>query len=341
VYVVDQFGLEATGAWQGSSTELIVQNAAPVVASSSIRLYDAASDQNLTLTVEEDQTPNFRLEFTVNDDNSCEAFGGGDEITDVDINVFRYDGGGAYAAALGCDASGEYNANYCYTDTNSFFVPSCTQRGGSCTGDTDVNAIWDCTFPMWYIADPTDVGSPHVGSDWRGSARATDEALTSPFSTLDEPVNDAFASQMEQFLSFRATGSPIAYGALEPGQNNPTHVASTTVYGTGNTGIDHYLSGDAMCVTYPACSNNPTDTIYVPNQRYSLVLNDAWANGTQLTTSTAPVLVDVAIASTTATSAPKNDSTYWAIAVPGTITFAGDYVGENFIDAAVAPSGDW
>jgi hypothetical protein len=177
------------------------------------------------------------------------------------------------------------------------------------------------------------------GEDWRAAVRASDEALTSPYSLDDEPPG--FASEVVQFLSFSATGSPIAYGSLEPGQNNPTHTASTTVYATGNTGIDHYLSGDAMCVTYPACSNNDTDTIYVLNQHYSLTLGAGYGAGTPLSTTTSPALVPVDISKTTATATPQSDQTFWAIAVPGTITFAGDYIGRNYIDAAVAPSGDW
>jgi hypothetical protein len=147
---------------------------------------------------------------------------------------------------------------------------------------------------------------------------------------------------MIQFLSFRAAGSPIAYGSLEPGQNNPTHTASTTIFATGNTGIDQYLSGDAMCVGYPSpCTGNATSTIYVSYQHYSLIEGDLYADGSQLSTTTSPDLVDVVVPKTTATSSPESDDTFWAIAVPSTITYAGDYLGRNYIDAAVSPSGTW
>jgi hypothetical protein len=147
---------------------------------------------------------------------------------------------------------------------------------------------------------------------------------------------------MTQFLSFRATGSPIAYGSWEPGQGNSNHPATTTVYATGNTGLDHYLSGDAMCVTYPTCTGNATSTIYVPYQHYATSSSGvAYGSGFELSTSTSPVLVGVDIVKTTATSSPANDDTYWGILVPGSITYAGDYIGRNYIDAAVAPSGDW
>ncbi len=342
VYVVDEFNLAATGAAQGSNTTLTVSNATPYVASSTITVYDVGMvDTNLRLTTEEGETENFVMRFEVVDDNSCLNAASGNEITDVDINVFR--SGVGLLDSTGCDEAGEYNANNCYTDTTnaSNWSPTCTQVPGDCLGATQASVEWECTFPLWYIADPTDVGSLYAGEDWRGAARATDDdAATTAYYSVDDEAADG-ASQLLQFLSFRATGSPIAYGSLEPGDFNPLEFATTTLYATGNTGLDQYLSGDAMCVTYPTCSNDPTDTIYVPYQHYSLTEGAAFAAGTQLSTSTAPAYVDVTVLKTTATSTPTSDDTFWAIQVPSSITFAGDYIGRNYIDAAVSPSGEW
>ncbi len=342
VYIVDNNNHPASGGWQGSSTVLTVDNIAPYVSSSTIAVYDVfgttTADTNLTLTTEEGETNNFVMRFTVVDDNSCLAAGGGDEITDVDINVFRSGKGGSLG--LGCDSSGEYDANDCYTDTSPLFTPTCYQVPGSCSGATQSSVEWECTFPMWYIADPTDVGSVYASEDWRGAARATDDnAATSPYSLDDEPAGSA--SEMLQFLSFRATGTPIAYGAMEPGNDTGTHIGTTTIYATGNTGLDEYLSGDAMCVTYPSCTGNATSTIYVPYQHYSLTSATAYSAGTELSTSTSPVLLDVDVPKTTSTSSPEEDDTFWGIEVPSSITFAGDYIGRNYIDGAVSPSSDW
>ena len=346
VYLVDEHGHPATSAWHSSSTDLTVDNIAPYVSSSTIQLYDVygttTSDQDLALTVEEGETQFFVAEFQVNDDNSCENIAAGDEITSVNINVFRYDGTDPYTISLTCDSSGEYNANDCYTDTNSFWTPTCYQTPGSCSGPTDTNVVWECTFPLWYIADPTDLGSQFPGHDWRASVSATDDDTDqSPYSTYDGAVDVAGSANMTQFLSFRATGSPIAYGSWEPGQDTGTHIASTTVFATGNTGLDQYLSGDAMCVTYPTCTGNATSTIYVPYQSYDLTSATAYGAGTALSTSTSPALVDVVITKPTATSTPTSDITWWGIEVPSSITFAGDYIGRNYIDAVVAPSGAW
>ncbi len=344
VYIIDAFNHTASGGWQGSSTVLTVANAAPYIASSTIELYDVHGsttlDTTLALTSQEGQTQDFVVRFDVSDDNSCLTSASGNEVSDVDINVFRSDIGGTYG--FGCDAIGEYNANNCYTHTatTSWWAPNCYQvPGAACTAST-LSVSWECTFPLWYIADATDVGSAQAAQDWRASARATDDdAATGNYSTEDELANTG--SEVLQFLSFRATGSPIAYGSWEPGQDTGTHIATTTLFATGNTGLDEYLSGDAMCVTYPACSNNATSTIYVPYQHYSLTNSTAYAAGTLLSTSTLAVYVNTVITKPTATSSPTNDDTYWGIAVPSTITFAGDYVGRNYIDAAVAPSGEW
>ena len=339
VYIVDDYKHPAIGATQGSNTLLTVGNATPVVVYDSLSVFDVfgsttPEDYTLALTTEEGQTDNFVVQFEVLDDNSCEADGGGDEISDVDINIYRSGKGGI--DGLGCDASGEYDANDCYTHTNSFFTPTCYQVPGDCSGPAQSTVQWECTFSLWYIADPTDVGSEYVSEHWTGASRATDDdSAVSAYGT------SSVTSEMTQFLSFRATGTPIAYGSLEPGQNNPTHVGSTTVYATGNTGLDEYLSGDAMCVSFPTCSGLATNTIYVPYQHYSLASATAYGAGTELSTSTAPTWVDVVIPKTTATSSPAEDATYWAIAVPSSITFAGDYIGRNYIDAVVSPSAAW
>ncbi len=344
VYLIDEHGHVSDSLWHGSSTVLTVANAAPYVSSSSIQLYNTfgttTTNQNLTLTVPEGVTNNFVLQFEVNDDNSCEAFGGGNEITATQINVFRSAVGGALGA--GCDASGEFNANNCYTHTTNAtnWAPTCYQVPGSCAGPADSTAVWECTFPLWYVADATDVGSEYAGEDWRGSARAIDEALTGPYSTYDGGIDVAGSANVQQFLSFRATGSPIAYGAWEPGENTGTLSASTTLYVTGNTGVDEALSGDPMCINYPTCSNLATSTIFVGYQRYAST-SVAYGSGIELSTSTLATRFNLRIPKTTATSSPTNAKTYWGIAVPSSITVAGDYIGRNYIDALVSPSAEW
>jgi hypothetical protein len=154
-------------------------------------------------------------------------------------------------------------------------------------------------------------------------------------------VTNLNGAQMLQFLSFRATGSPIAYGAWEPSSGTPNHPATTTLFATGNTGLHQYLSGDPMCVNYPNCSGQATSTIFVENQRYSTSSATLFGSGTQLVASTSAALLEIGINKTSSTTAPASGDTFWGIFVPGTITFAGDYVGRNYIDAVISPSSSW
>lgn len=347
VYVTDEFDFPATGGWQGSSTVLTVANATPYVVGSTVELYDVfgstTSDYLMALTEPEGQTQNFVLRFDVADDNSCLNSSSGNEITDVDINVYRSTAGDP--DGLLCDSTGEYNANSCYTDTSTNFVPTCYQDpAATCTAGS-ASVTWECTFPLWYIADPTDAGSAYASEDWRASARATDDGqegvgpATGSYATSTAPAG---TTEMTQFLSFNATGSPIAYGSWEPGQGTGVHPATTTVFATGNTGLDEYLSGDEMCVTFPTCNGNATSTIYVPYQHYATSSPSvAYAAGYQLATSTSPVFVNIDVPKTTATTTPTADDTYWGIEVPSSLTYAGDYIGRNYIDAVVSASSEW
>lgn len=331
-FVIDEHGHATTTGAQGTDSTLEVANVAPTISTTSIALLDVgSSSEPLTLTVEEGETTHFVVQFTVEDDNSCETLVGGDEISDADVNVFRSGVGGTYGQ--GCDVSGEYNANSCYADGSPLFTPTCYQLG--CAGTTTVQATWECHFPLWYIADPTDVGSPDAGENWLASLRATDDdAATGEWSTDDD------GEELEQFLSYRATGSPIAYGAYQPGFDSGTIFATTTLFVTGNTGLDENLSGDAMCITYPTCNNQAVDTIFVGFQEYA-TSSDSIAYGSGFDLSTTTTQVEINIPATTATATPSEDDTYWGIAVPGSITLAGDYVGRNYIDGVVAESVDW
>lgn len=348
-YVVDEHGFEATGAGHDSDSTLTVENARPYVSSSTIILYDTENgtsslDTDLQPRVDGGQTFGFGIQFTVNDDNSCEAFGGGQEIATATINVFRSDIG--LDNGTGCNSAGQYNENYCYPYDEPLFGSnvSCYEVPGDCGGPGSASVTWECTFPLWYIVDPTDAGSPNPGDDWRASARVQDEALQSEYGTLSSAdVAANTSSQMIQFLSFTATGSPIAYGSLTPGSNTGTLIATTTIFATGNTGLDQNLSGDAMCEDYPLpCSFATADTIFVEFQRYGTSSSGIlFNNGTPLSTSSSPVEVELNLGATDDRTATSNADTYWGIEIPSNLTYAGDYLGRNFIEGVVAEAVDW
>lgn len=114
VYVVDNFGVQASGGSHGTDTTLTVNNVTPSISGSSIQLLDTDESGNLTLTSPESTTTGFKVKFTVVDNNSCQTSTSTDEITSIDLNVFR-----SGVTSANCDASGEYDTDKCYVSLNA------------------------------------------------------------------------------------------------------------------------------------------------------------------------------------------------------------------------------
>jgi hypothetical protein len=333
-YVMDNHSFAATGGSQGTDSVLTVNNVAPTVATGTFAYIDPTNGLGgpFALTTELGSTTGYQVQFSVEDNNSCEVSGGGNEISSVNLDFFR---SGVTAAA--CNQSGEYNANECYTDSSANFVPSCTRVGGSCAGAGDSVEVWECTFPLWFIADPTDAGSPEVADVWLAAGSATDDDAATGPDTADNTV-DGTGVELSQFMAFDVLESSIAYGSLEPGDDTGTLFATTTMVATGNTGLDELLSGDDMCTTYPSCTGNATSTIFIDNQEYAGTVV-AYGAGTDASSTDTEFELD--LVKSTSTTSPSQANTHWGIGVPGAVTFAGDYIGVNDITGVVAEAVDW
>lgn len=330
-FLIDEFNLAATSSFGATST-LTVANATSSVSTSTMVL---GVGGNLQLTVEQGETPGLRFDFDVTDDNSCLNASSSDEFAGQKVYIFK-DG-------EACSNFADYDPNHCYSSdrpTTTWNIV-CTASSTTCSGASDLTQTIECTFPMWYVADPTDLG-PFVANEWLASVVAIDDdgglSATTSLTTAD---NDF---ELLQFLAFTATTGPsgaIAYGSHQPGNGNATLSATTTLLATGNVGMDETLSGYAMCPTYPTCSGNGTSTIFVPFQEYALSAV-AYGAGTDLATTTGgdPEL-EINIPKSTSTSTPSEDDTHWGILVPPAITLSGDYFGVNTITGVVAEDGDW
>lgn len=336
-YVIDNHGFEASGGSQGTDSTLSVQNAAPTVGAASISLNGGS---NMTLTVESGQTTGFALRFTASDDNSCDAAGGSaaDEITDYNLSVYR-SGIGSTTCGVG---SGAYNANNCYPSglATTTWNLSCTASSTSCLGSSDVDIIWDCTFPLWYIADPTDgtaTSTQYSLQNWLAQVQATDDDAST--GSLSEST---IGVEVTSFLAFALNTLSIPYGSLEPGQQTDPIVATTTIAATGNVGLDKDVTGESMCTTYTSavdCPNSATSTIPASEQVFA-TSTVTYAQGIALS-STTPQEIEINVPKSTATSSQATANAYWGIRVPGTITFAGSYTGENTFTARVGESVNW
>lgn len=333
-YMVDQYNHPALGGAHGNNETFTVNNVAPTVPSGTISLNNG---NDINLTVAGGQTTGFSLDFYTSDANSCINVASTSEVVRYNAAIYRSGVGSSTCSGL----PGSYNANNCYPSTvaTTTWNLSCTASTTSCSGNQDADVLWSCTFPLWFIADPTDAPSPYDLENWVATIAAIDDNnATGTRSTGAIPV---------ELLSFPAIDlltAEIPYGSLEPGFNNPTLAASTTILSIGNTGLNEELQGESMCPTFSVlneCVTDPSTTIDENNQQFgtsSLAYNSPAAKS--LSSST-PQLLEVRVAKTTSTSTPSQGYTYWGIGVPISITTAGAYTGLNTFYAAISSSTHW
>jgi hypothetical protein len=334
-YLVDEHGHTATA--NPRANNFTVSNVAPVILSGDIILNNGS---NITLTVPANETTGFSLKFKVRDNNSCKNAANGSEIASYKVALHR--SGVATTTCTGL--SGSYNPNSCYPSAVSTAVwnLSCTASTTSCTGPTDIDVQYDCTFPLWFVADPTDSGavvSPHSAENWVASVSATDDnAASSPLVNGSSPV------ELISFTALDLITLSIPYGALEPGTDSGTLNASTTVRSVGNTGLDEQVSGESMCGTFSLatkCKSYATSTVTENKQKFSSS-SLAYSSGAALTlSSTTPKRVEINVAKTISTTTPNKGYTYFGIAVPIAITLAGSYQGLNTFYGVTAQASDW
>ncbi len=334
-YVVDHHGSStatSTSGQQGQNNSLVINNVAPTIAAASVSLLSATGTTPLILTNLATQTPNFSVVYTVTDQNSCQTASSTAEIIGSHINVYR-----SSVTQAACQTNAQYNPNRCYVGatTTAAWNVSCTP--GACAGSSSATQVWTCTFPLWYLADATDVGSQFTADNWLASASSSD--TTYGTSTL---VESSVGTELYQFLGYDTSTTTIAYGGLQPGQSADL-MSSTSVglLAEGNVGLDETLYGDDMCPTYPTCTGNATSTIFVTNQKYassSMLYSAATLN---LALNPGALFALHVPKSTSSTSSPSSLQTYWGILVPGAITLSGNYIGRNTIIGATAPSSSW
>lgn len=339
VFVVDNHGHEATGGQQAANEGYTVANVAPTIDGALITLNGG---DDLTLTEAANETTGFTLSFIANDANSCENTAAGAEIVDYIASVHR-----SGIGSSSCDVLSDYNPNNCYTTevppaTWNISCAATTTGAGVCGGSTDATELWECTFPLWYVADPTDpapVTPLFEAEDWRASISAIDDNnATSSFVQSTTP-----GIEVVSFLSFELAANAIPYGDLAPGDNTGNLNATTTVRATGNVGIDQELSGLRMCPgtgQLGDCPNSATSSIPEGQQEFA-TSSVPYTTGTDLPATTTPSTLDLNVNKPTSTSTPTSEIIYWGLEVPGTITLAGTYTGQNTFMAVTSNAAQW
>ena len=346
-YIVDQYGHEA--ATNPLNFDFDVSNVAPTVLGGDITLNGGSA---LSLAVMGGETTGFTLDFIVRDANSCLTAASTTEIVDYNVAIFR----SSYGTTT-CDGSaGSYDPNYCYPNgvATTTWNLSCAPTN-TCASPLQDNINYSCTFPLWFVADPTDPGpntpTAYEVDNWSvGISGTDDDTLTGPMATTSNP------QELISFSAIDIVSSAIVYGGIEPGFYSPTLSATSTALNVGNTGLDQEVRGESMCGTFAVgnnCPTSPTSTIPEWRQQFSTTtyaydadategggLLDPWI--LQLSSSTNQE-VEINIPKTVATSSAfwQEGTTYWGIAVPVAITLAGNYQGLNTYTAVTAEPGDW
>ncbi len=338
-YIYDQHGHEAIGGAQGTNVTFTVNNVAPTVAGGTISLNGGL---DIILTNPGAETTGFTLDFTIADANSCDAVGGGsaDEIIRPVVSVLR-----SGIGTTTCNGTaGSYNANNCYPSgvPTSVWNLNCTASSTSCTGATDDTITYSCTFPLWFIADPTVSGTPFDSQVWvAGVAGVDDDNATGTMAT------STAGRELQSLVALDLLTGTIAYDQLEPGTNMPNLTSSSTLRVLGNTGLNQMLGGESMCTNFSLtnpCPVSATSTIPQSEQRYA-TSSVAYGSGFSLQPTTSPATLLSQIPKPTSTSTAgtphPNGTTFWGIRVPGTISLAGAYTGQNTFSGAVSTPSAW
>lgn len=331
-YVIDPHQFAASGIAAATET---VSAVVPTIASSSINLLNVGgSSTPLTLTNPGGQTTGFQVSFTATDNNSCLNPTGGQEVATASIDVFRT------GVGLGaCSSTGNYNANNCYpaavgTTTWNF---SCSQNGGSCAGSSSITSQWTCTFPLWYVADPTDgtaTSTQYYNQAWAAAVQATN--YLGATSTV---IQGTATNTVLSFLASQLNTPGISFGALSPGSTTPNASATTTLSELGNVGLNETLYGTSMCSNYPSCPVSATSTIPV-NQLVYASSGVLYASATSLAVNPG-TLFPIQIQKSTSTATSSLGTTFWGISIPSTIQLSGAYTGQNTFVAVRSSPSSW
>ncbi len=324
-FLVDEHGHEALA--NPIQNNFTVNNVAPTVISGDIAIADTDLAGNLTLTAPGNETTGFHLDFTITDANSCMNTTGtpGSEITGYRVAVHR-----SGVATTTCNTTvGSYNPNSCYASQvpTSVWNLSCTASTTSCTDPTDDDIIYNCTFPLWFVADPTDAGTPWTADNWVASVAGVDDD-----SAVGSLTTASIGQDLTSFVALDLISAVIPYGGLEPGTDTGTLSATTTILAVGNTALDQENIGESMCTTFAVgneCQTSATSTVPENQQKYassSLSYGSVFATALSSTTYQE---IELNVTKTTSTTTPNQGITHWGIAVPISITLAGSYEGLN------------
>jgi len=129
------------------------------------------------------------------------------------------------------------------SDTNTYSdITSVTGRiyrsGVTSTESCTIDPNNLCSFDVWFIAEPTDVGSGWAGEHWVAWIKATDSCAST-----SDATNSTQTIEMNTLTALDAGPGGIDYGSLGVDETIDPLSKLLTATTTGNEAIDAYISG--------------------------------------------------------------------------------------------------
>lgn len=202
----------------------------------------------------ENSTKNIYIYGTFGDQDGC-----GDVKTGGSLKVAFY--------RSTVSTTSECGANNLYCYRGSYATSQCLIW--NCDEGTELTANYECTLPLQYYADATDVGL-YLDANWTAYVEAKDAAETSGVLTSSTEVNTLAAIEI---------GGALTYGTLNLGTTSTQEQVMIT--NTGNTTVDLQMIGRDM-----SCG---TGMIPAGQQHYTTVSGTLYEDMSVLPTSTTNV----------------------------------------------------
>lgn len=194
-----------------ATSEVTVGNSAPVASTVAI------ADGNLVggeISLSANVTTQVNVSATITDNNGCT------DIDAVNATLFR---------------TNITNGSIASNDNSSHYSAVCTVQSGTCTGDSDLTADYDCFMQMEWYADATDAGSQYAPTNWTVNV--------SPYDDDGIGTSDSTVYDLATVTAFTLLQTNISFGVLALGQNTTTNNQNISVQNIGNERIDINLTG--------------------------------------------------------------------------------------------------
>ena len=213
---------------------------------------------------------------------------------------------------------------------------SCAQNGGSCAGSSSLTSAWTCTFPLWYVADPTDgtaTTTQYYNQAWAAAVQATN--YVGMPSTITQ---SASTNTVQSFLASQLNTPAINFGSLARRIDDADARGNDDAFRTRQSRTERTLYGVSMCVYLSGVvrfrRHRPFRSARSSTQHRSLpTVRDVHSRRIPA----ASLAIQIPKSTSTATS--SLGTTFWGLSIPGTIQLSGAYTGQNtFIAVRSSPS---